>query len=413
MSALISGKSRFVRGFWGKALLSFLMLLAVTDLQTIAAITPQIAQGVGSSATAVSYSFVAYSLAAVAAAWLLRSHPKSLGNTRLLPAAAFVYGISCWLAIAVPGIVAFFAARILAGMAGGFISALSITALANVTSYEKRGKNMSLISFSYYMAPMLGVPLSTFLTDLYGWRLVFIITGTLIFLAGLLIRLAPLSAPIKNRFESGRESFDLSGSLRMGVISAFFVSGGLVGFTTFIGTWLYQSWGSNPSRVGLAYALMNLGALAGGILGGFLADRFGKRSMALYPNLIMALGLFLLPVLIWKSALLGLISLVAFAAALRVAPLQALLTELARPDEIASYIATRNIASQLGIGFSILVGGQIYFTYGLAGVSVACGTLTLGAWLTIRAITEPALIGTGEEDEEADLSGAVYDWGEN
>lgn len=395
--------------FWSKALLSFLMLLAVTDLQTIAAITPQIAQGLNTTTTTVSYSFVSYSLSAVFAALLLRTYAKNLGSTKLLPYAAILYSLSCLLVAIAPNIFIFVTARSLGGIAGGFISALAITALANVTSYAKRGVSMSLISFSYYMAPMLGVPLSTFLTDSYGWRTVFFVTGALVFLTGMLIQFSSIASQSviseQNIFE--REHINLSLSLRMGIVSAFFVSGSVVGFTTFVGTWLFDSLKANPKQVGFAYALINFGALIGGILGGFLADKIGKRTIALHPNLIMTFCLLSLPLLIWESGRIALIILIAFAAALRVAPLQALLTELASHKEIASYIATRNVASQLGIGVSILICGQLYFNYGLNGVSVACAILTICAWITIGAITEP--ITTQMKTNETIAPNALYD----
>ena len=381
-----------------------LLLLAVTDLQTIAAITPQIAIGLDTSTTAVSYSFAAYSMAAVVAALLLRNYSNRFGKTRSLSLIAMLYAVSCAFAAVAPNIFIFLVSRSISGIAGGFISALVITALAQVTAYEKRGVNMNFISFSYFMAPMLGVPLSAFLTDYYGWRIVFVITGGLVFFTGILISIFPIGKKsIKNRIVSPRPNANFSKSLRMGIISAFFVSGSVVGFTAFVGTWLYDSWQANAKQVGLIYALLNFGALIGGISGGFLADKFGKRPVALHPGLLMAFCLFALPLMIWENAILVLLFTVAFAGALRVAPLQALLTELARPNEIASYIATRNIASQIGIGFSILVCGQLYLSFGLEGVSIACAVLSMGSWITIKAIVEP------DEICKPIMTKAVYD----
>lgn len=396
--------------FLAKALLSFLLLLAVTDLQTIAAITPQIALGLDTTATNVSYSFAAYSLSAVAAALLMRKFSSGLGKTKLLPLAAILYAASCAMAAIAPSISFFHAARSLGGIAGGFISALAITALAKVTSYEKRGKNMSIISVSYFLAPMLGVPISAFLTDQYGWRIVFLLTAALIFLTGVLIQIFPLNKSSFRRQQQNSSNFehlDLSASLRMGIVSAFFVSGSIVGFMTFLGTWLFDSLETDPTEVGFIYALINLGALTGGVLGGFLADRFGKRAVALYPNLMMALCFVLLPLSLWIYAVIGLIIGAAFAAAMRVAPLQALLTELTSPAETASYIAARNVSSQIGIGVSVLICGQLYVIYGLQGVSFACAVLSIGAWMTIRSISEP--IAVRQETQEAIVTNPLYD----
>jgi pimeloyl-ACP methyl ester carboxylesterase len=84
-----------------------------------------------------------------------------------------------------------------------------------------------------------------------------------------------------------------------------------------------------------------------------------------------------------------LISITAFFAALRVAPLQALVTEIVEPAERATYVALRNGASQLGIAAAVAAGGRLYSGYGLTGVGLLCAALTLGAWLTVRLLDDP------------------------
>jgi pimeloyl-ACP methyl ester carboxylesterase len=96
-----------------------------------------------------------------------------------------------------------------------------------------------------------------------------------------------------------------------------------------------------------------------------------------------------LPTFTWGARLWAIICATAFLAALRVAPLQALITELVAARERATYVALRNGASQLGIAFAVAAGAHLYPRWGLAGVGAMCAALTLGATLSMRKLADP------------------------
>ncbi|MEW6732952.1 MAG: MFS transporter [Acidobacteriota bacterium] len=375
---------------------SLLVLMAVVDSQAVAAIAPQIAVGLAAAKTTVAGSVMAYSVAAAAAAFLLGKYSRRIDSHSWLPAAAGLLAIANILAAIAPHVYVFFAARALAGMAGGLISALAIAALANASSYARRGNQMSGVAISYFLAPIVGVPSATFLTGLYGWRVVFGGCALLVLLAGLLVQRLPLPvASAQPATVDTRKPLSLwqlasrSRATLMGVIGAFFVSGGLVGFTTYLGSWLSDAFNAGTREVGFVYALAGIGAVVGGALGGMLADRFGKSRVAVRSSIGMAIALVLLPTFIWGGVLLFLIAAAAFLAALRVAPLQALVTEQVAAEERAPYIALRNVASQIGIAAAAAVGGRLYGSLGMSGVGLLCAIFTTIAWISIHMLNDP------------------------
>lgn len=391
------------------AVTCLLILAALIDSQVVAAIAPQIAVGLGSLPTLVASSVTIYAATAAAVALLLGRYSRRMKPRAWLPIAAVVFVAASLLASTATHIAVFLAARSLAGLAGGLISALAIAALADASSYAKRGKQMSGVAISYFLAPVVGVPLGAFLTGRMGWRSVFWMVALLAALAGLLIKLFPLTPAVEEGAGAREQASDdeaggasaqeakislwrlmnRSRSTRMGLISAFFVSGGLVGFTTFLGTWLAEAFHAGTREIGLIYALAGGGAVVGSVLGGTLADRFGKRRIAARSSAAMIFCLLLLPTFTWSATLWALICITAFFAALRVAPLQAIITEVVAPTERATYVALRNGASQLGIAAAVAVGARFYASNGLTGVGLLCAALTLGAWLTIRLLDDP------------------------
>jgi pimeloyl-ACP methyl ester carboxylesterase len=248
----------------------------------------------------------------------------------------------------------------------------------------------------------------------FGWRMVFAATAALVALAALLVQRFPLSTSteVKGDEEASVHANNAQGqkiveqanvvghvslwrlamrsrSTRRGILSAFFISGGLVGLTTYLGTWLSDAFRAGTREIGLTYALAGAGAVVGGALGGLLADRYGKRRVAIMSSALMILLLLILPTFNWGARLWAIIGATAFLAALRVAPLQALITELVVVSERATYVALRNGASQLGIALAVAAGARIYPSYGLAGVGAMCAVLTLGATLSMRKLEDP------------------------
>jgi predicted MFS family arabinose efflux permease/pimeloyl-ACP methyl ester carboxylesterase len=402
------------------AVTCLLILSALIDSQLVAAIAPQIAAGLHSLPTIVAGSVTVYAVTAAAVALLLGRYARRMSARAWLPAAAVLFVAASLLASASTSIFIFLGARALAGAAGGLISALVIAALADASSYARRGKQMTGVAICYFLAPVAGVPLGTHLTKNYGWRSVFLSVALLATIAGLLTRLFPLPSAVKDagvpagQTDTSAENVSAtaaksslwalanrSRSTRMGLVSAFFISGGLVGFTTFLGTWLNEAFHAGEHGVGTIYALAGGGAVLGSLLGGVLADRFGKRRVAAQASALMILCLLLLPTFSWSATLLTLICLTAFLAALRVAPLQAIITEIVEPAERATYVALRNGASQLGIAAAVAVSSRLYTGSGLTGVGVLCAALTLGAWLTIRLLNDPHERAATTEDGEA------------
>lgn len=395
----------------GVVVTCLLILSALIDSQVVAAIAPQIALGLRSLPTIVASSVTVYAVTAAAVALLLGRFAGRIRPRVWLPVAALIFVGASVLASAATHISIFLAARALAGVAGGLISALVIAALADASAYAKRGKQMSGVAICYFLAPVLGVPLGTYLTGLYGWRSVFWTVAALAAVAGLLVKLFPLPSQATSNADANAPAtatkvslwrlIKRSRSTRMGLVSAFFVSGGLVGFTTFLGTWLAEAFHAGTREIGPVYALAGGGAVLGSVLGGVLADRFGKRRVAAQGSALMILCLLLLPTFSWSATLWALICLTAFLAALRVAPLQAIVTEIVEPKERATYVALRNGASQLGIALAVAVSARLYTTSGLTGVGVLCAVLTLGAWLTIRLLDDPHERAATTDDTEA------------
>lgn len=395
---------------------TLLMFAALVDSQVVAAIAPQIAAGLGSAPARVAASVTVYAVAAACVALLLGRRGRKVRPAAWLPVAAGIFVIANLIAALAPRIVVFWAGRAAAGLAGGLVSALVIAALADASTYARRGKQMSGVAVSYFLAPVFGVPVGAWLAGRAGWRVVFVLTAVLVAAAAVLVRVFPLTNSRDTERAANVESDAVKVSLwkmmmrtrstRRGILSAFFVSGGLVCLTTYLATWLSDAFQAKASEVAFVYAVAGVGAVAGGALGGALSDRVGKRRVAVWGSLWMSLFVLLVATFNRGALLWTVIGATAFLAALRVAPLQALITELVEPAERAAYVALRNASSQLGIALAVVAGARAYQSMGLFGVGLLSAALTLCAWLSLRKIEDPHAQDVREDKSDASMRDA-------
>lgn len=382
--------------------LFLLLFLGLADNQTIPALLPTLSTAFGTSISVTGLLVVFYSVTAALAAFLTGSLSDHYGRRTFLIAGAFLFLMASTASAASTTFTELALARALTGLAAGALSTCSIAFAGDWFRYAVRGRAIGLISSAYFVAP-LGVPVAGLIADRFGWARVFIAFAAV----ALIVALASLKLPhdtAPHRLDG--EGTGLDGKMRhtlsvfwhlLGrrdtsamLIIAFLVSGGLVSFLTYIGAWLHASFGLSTTRIGLVFMLGGLVAVGGAPLGGVLADRWGKRGISIASNVLLAATMALLPLMGWGAGLLIVFVGVSLGIGFRQGPITALMTEMVPRNRRGSFVAMRNIASQLGIGASVFTGGLLYAWRGYIAVA-SLSALMAGAvaLLLTTHITEP------------------------
>lgn len=380
--------------------LFLLLFLGVADNQMIAALLPSLVGSLHISVEAAGLLVVVYSVAAAVASFFSGTLSDHYGRRRFLLAGVLGFALASWLASRTRTFPELILARGLTGLGAGTISTCSIVYAADRFNYAVRGRAIGLISSAYFAAPIVGVPLAAQIADRFGWRRTFLAFA---FLA-LLVALVSLALPKEqvnpqssaDRFRATLGAFrtflarrDTAAALGI----AFLVSGGLVGFLTYIGQWLNSRFEVPVRTIGWVFMLAGLVAVGSAPLGGILSDRWSKRAVSIASNAFMALTVALIPLLSWGVWLLVVFAATSLGAAFRQGPLTALMTELVPANQRGSFIALRNISSQAGIGTSAFVGGVLYQQYGYAAVTTLCAVMTaVVAILLATHIVEPEAV---------------------
>jgi len=374
-----------------------LLFLGLADNQMIAALLPSLVGSLHISVGVAGLLVVVYSLTAALASFVSGFLSDHYGRRRFLLLGVLLFAVSSWTASRSGTFHALLLARALTGLAAGTLSTCSITYAADWFEYSVRGRALGLISAAYFAAPILGVPLAAQIADRYGWRQAFLLFAVLGLAIGALSlrlpkdKLNPQPSSDKLR-AAGRafRSFLVRRDTAAAMAIAFLVSGGLVGFLTYVGQWLNSQFAVSTRTIGWVFMLGGLVAVGSAPLGGIVSDRMGKRAVAIASNIILALAVAFIPFFSWGPWLLVVFSLASLGAAFRQGPLTALISELVPSTQRGAFIALRNIFSQSGIGLAAFVGGLLYEKHGYAAVTTLCAAMT-GAvvLLLVTHIVEP------------------------
>ncbi len=379
-----------------------LLFLGLADNQTIAALLPALVKSFGIDVATAGLLVVVYALAAAVAAFFSGPLSDHYGRRRFLLAGAAFFALASWAAARSTTLHELLLARALTGLAAGTLSTCSVTFAADWFPYNVRGRAIGLISAAYFAAPVLGVPIAAQIADRFGWRRAFLFfaalaAATMLFTLTLPSeRLTPEPSREKLRTAARAfRSFLVRRDTAAALVIAFLVSGGLVGFLTYIGQWLAASFHLPTRTIGWVFALGGIVAVASAPLGGILSDRSSKRAVSIASNVLLAVALLLVPFLPWGLGLLAVFALASLGAAFRQGPLTALMTEMVPPAQRGSFIALRNISSQIGIGATAYVGGVLFQRSGYAAVTALCALMTAAVVVLLAThIVEPR----GEEN---------------
>jgi predicted MFS family arabinose efflux permease len=394
---------------WVIANLFSILFIGVADNQIIAPLLPAMAAYLGVSVSATGLVVVVYSLAAAGAALLAGAWSDRSGRHAFLTVALLIFSLSAFATAYTERLSWLLLCRTVTGMAAGVLSACTIAYAGDYFAYEIRGQALGYISMANAAAMVIAVPMAAYVADHLGWQRNFLglsIAGLVVGGINMLCmpRILPHPRDEEYPFIVGSDNVQAgwmpSGTARKllarpeilsCMLIAFCVSGGIAGALTYAGAWMHDQFHASTRSIGLVFLAGGLLALVGAALGGVVSNHFAKKSVAIASSVLLALALAWLPILSWSGLLVAVFGLANFAAACRQGPVTALMTELVPRRGRGAFIAMRNVASQIGIATTALVGGVLFERLGYGAVGVLCAALTLAVvFLLTTQIQEPS-----------------------
>jgi predicted MFS family arabinose efflux permease len=355
------------RELWLLLTLAGIQFTHILDFMIMMPLGPQFTQIFSITDAQFGMLVSAYTLAAGASGLLAATYLDKFDRKKLLLALYVLFGLATLACGLAPTYYTLMVARVLAGIFGGVLSALSQTIIADVIPFERRGRAMGIVMTSFSVSTVAGVPLGLFLAAHFSWHAPFFGIAALvgILAAGAYITLPPLADHLKIANKPSAWSGIKQVLADPNHLKAFAFSGLLMfaGFTVipFITIYLQANVGWQTEQVPYVYLSGGLVTLVTARMIGVLTDRKGKVFMfslmavlVIFPMVATTLteGLPMWTVLLVSTTFFACMSG-------RMIPGMAIITSAANPQLRGTFMALNSAVQSASMGIAAFIGGLI------------------------------------------------------
>ncbi|MFQ2916420.1 MFS transporter [Aeromonas caviae] len=243
----------------------------------IVGLIPTIAEQLNVSLPSTGLLVSLYALGVAIGAPVLTALTGKLPRKWLLVGLMALFTVGNLLAWQAPGYESLIVARILTGLAHGVFFSVGSTIATGLVAKEKAASAIAIMFSGLTVALVTGVPLGTWIGQVFGWRETFLVVSLLglVAMVGSML-LVPGNLP-KGAASSVREQLSVLTKKPLLLVYAKTALGYGGAFTafTFLAPILQQVSGFSAGAVSLILLVYGVSVAVGNIWGGKLADRMG------------------------------------------------------------------------------------------------------------------------------------------
>jgi predicted MFS family arabinose efflux permease len=391
------------------AALWLMMFSASAQVIIVAPILPEISEALNIKDSLQGLLITSYTVTLGIVALIIGPISDKVGRRRIL---LFGCGFMT-IALALHGIadsyVSMVTVRALAGAAGGSLSGGAVAFVGDFFPYERRGWANGWVMSGMAVGQIIGIPAGKILADQFGFRWPFLMFAATMLIATVLVWLyLPQPDVVRDEDRLGVRSSIVKyrALLAQGPVRSvslvyllMFLSLGL--FVIYLPTWLETFVGVSGTDIAWLFFVGGVANVLSSPVAGKLSDSLGRKPLII----ASCLGLGVVMVLttyvihgIWSAYILFALAMVMFA--LRISPLQSLMTALV-PDERRGMLMSLAIAvGQVGMGIGSGLAGVTYTEFGyVSNTLLATGAILIMALLVRYHLPEP----TGEATDMANV----------
>lgn len=297
------------------------------------------------------------------------------------------------------------AVRLLAGSCSGLLSGASIAYVGDAFPFNRRGLANGILASAFAAGQILGIPLGAFLGEI-SVQIPFVSFGAFTGTAAVLIFLFVVQPDVElnDRLSLGSAIRGYTALLtRMdtlaSVVAYTIMFLGISLFITYLPTELANRFGASATQVSTLFMVGGVANLLVGPFAGALSDRVGKKILVVGGSACMGALMAGVPWMMpafWVAY--PLFFVVMIFVALRISPMQALVSSLVPAKQRGSLLALDFAIGQVGFGLGSMVAGPLFTEFGFWSTAVLGGCLAMLMAVVVAVfIPEP----TGDPAPEA------------
>ena len=349
------------------ALLAVIQFTVVLDFMVMSPLGDMLMKSMSLNAAQFASAVSAYAFSAGVSGLLAAGFADKYDRKKLLLVfyAGFIIGtILCGTATSFPLLLF---GRIVTGLFGGVLGAVSMAIVTDLFSFNQRGRVMGFVQMSFAVSQVAGIPIGLYLANLFNWHAPFlmIVGFSLVTAVFIFSFLRPVTGHIKQKVNQnvfshlqktvGNQTYWLPF-----ITTALLSIGGfmLMPFST---PFIINNVGISQAQLPMIYVVMGICSMIALPLIGKLSDRIGKMSTFIIGSVLAAFMIViytnLVPVPLWQVIL---ISSLMFAGVMsRVIPATALMTAVPKLEDRGAFMSINSSLQQIAGGIASVIAGWV------------------------------------------------------
>jgi len=289
--------------------------------------------------------------------------------------------------------------RALAGAAGGLLTGVAVSYIGDYFPYNRRGWASGWVMSGFAFGQVIAIPAGTLLAAHYGFRAPFLLFAIPMVASFILIVVGVPQPPVTREGGNGgllsalRVYWEMfrSGPIAAACASYALMFMAMAGFLLYLPTWLEGTLSATPGQIAALFLVGGVASVLAGPKMGALSDKVGRRPMIVVSCIGMAALVPAVPWLVtevWMAYPAFFVMMILLA--MRLAPMQALLTGLTPSSRRGSLLSLTVACGQLGSGFGGGIAGWLYAEHGYgANALLAAVAMIVAAFVVGFALPEP------------------------
>jgi DHA1 family inner membrane transport protein len=264
------------------ALIAAALFVVGTNAFVIAGVLPQIATGLGTSTSSVSYSISWYAIIVAILAPVISVLFARASRAALMGVGMALIAAGIALSAIAGDLAVFTAGRVVAAFGGAALMPAAMAVAPSLVPAEQRGRALGVVGLGFMLATAVGSPLGTALAALGSWRLALGLLAALAAVLALAVAFLTRDVPtgvvpgVAARFAVLRDS-----RIGLALMTALLFTAAFNMVYIFSSAVTRSATGGSGTALATLLLVFGVAGLVGNWLGGSLTDRIGARPTAL------------------------------------------------------------------------------------------------------------------------------------
>lgn len=351
------------------AVITFLQFTIVLDFMVLSPLSAILLDELSITTTQFGLAVSAYAFSAGISGVLVAGFADKFDRKRLLLFFYFGFIAGTFLCGFAPNYDFLLGARIITGLFGGVIGAVSFAIITDLFPLEKRGEVMGYVQMAFAASQVLGIPLGLYMANNWGWHSPFLLIAGLSSLVFILIgiQMQPVNAHLQQQARTLPmwhllQTISKRPYLNAFVATIFLATGGYM-LMPFGAAFSVNNLGIRLEDLPMVYMITGIFTLMSGPILGKLSDRIGKYRVFFWGSLLTMVMILIYTNLgitpLWLVIVLSCVVYIGVTS--RIISSSALMTAVPEVDDRGAFMSISSSIQQLSGGVAAAIAGMIIF----------------------------------------------------